>query len=188
VVNPNISADEFAQPTLPFPPVRHASTNPWEQRWRWGGPPAHGEITEEFGGGAGDSDWEISRFQGLVHRGPKFAPGDVVMPAENHGRGTNFDISSPQHAYVSDLKENTIWERFGDRESINQKRTVGESWLGANASRVRPLSGSLSDDPNMEGRRSRVGFEVLGDAGQAEETTVDVAPIMRGYFRTMKDF
>lgn len=196
----HLSGQEFGQLELPLtrapwgagvPSEDWGRELPWDSRETWGGLPEEGAVSEEWGGLPGSQTWEMKRHGGLVHRsGHHFEPGDVVMSAEDRGIGTNFSVSSPKHAYASPLETETIWEETSDGREILSHSMSGheQDWLGYHAHRVKPLSGAISHDPNMEGRRSRVGFEVLGDYNPPSSdgtTEVEVPPLMRGYHRTM---
>lgn len=194
VASDHLSEGEFEQARLPYPPRRWEG-NPGEKMWdnphRWGGYSRPGEIVEES---ADPRSWSVERAKGFSHRSHhKFKPGDVVMPVENTGRGNNFGLSSHRHAYASRIADFTVWERTRDGREILAQSEVGDGghFLGPNRYNVRPLTGNVSLDPYMDDAvRSRVGFEVLGqlpseDTGEWREN--EVPPIMRGYYRAMRD-
>lgn len=194
VASDHLSDGEFEQARLPYPPRGTWEGNPgdeiWDSSFRWGGYDRPGTIVDEHDN---PSAWTMERAKGFSHRSRhEFSPGDVVMPPQDRRGATNYGFSSPQHAYASQIADFTVWERTPDGREILAQSEVGDGgrFLGPNRYDVRPLTGNVSPDHNMaDAYRSRVGFEVLGQLPSEEPQwrESDVPPIMRGYYRTMRD-
>lgn len=190
---PNLGP-QFVQPTLPF-------TDTWRLRSGDARQMAHqnvtsGDGTTDTGGTPERPNWSVDRYGAMLHASSHpFKPGDLVLPESYHKRGTNYSISSNEHAYAAMEEKSTFWE--GDKLHHHVNNPV-EGW-GARVHEVRPLFADSSDDPNWDGNalRSNKGFEVVkehrGERGGKVDSLApgfrtfetNIPPMLRGYNKTM---